>query len=448
MNYLQILCAFILLIGFIEVKGQDEIAPLLKKVENASGKEKADLLNEISAVYRKTDRMKSLDYARQAYKLSLESKYLPGKALAKKNEGVIWFFIGKNDSATLCYKQALGIFTSIGDEKGKSACYNNLGLIAQETGKYDEALTYYQSSIDIDRKLRDEIGVAETKGNLVDIFIYLGHPYKALKLSNEILLIYKKHSNNEGIMKTLINRAANFDNMKRFDEAMLDQKEAIRIAREINDKFMEATALSNFGLVLWHKGYPDQALKILNQVLEMAEGEDYGYDILNTLWIIADIYSAKKEYALSNEILLKVLKNNEDKDDSRQEAKALTSLGRNLIELNEIDKALGYLTKSLEITIDLNSPYEQLDNYRNLAHAYAILHDFDKADSLQDCFANTYCILFNSDSTNIALNQGSTNNDVNVRSVSTSRDWIIAFLLFIIISIVSVYIYDNKKLLK
>lgn len=424
---------------------QDEAMPLLEQIQKAKGVEKINLLNNVSVIYRKTDRYKSIDFARQAFKLAEEINYLPGIALALKNEGIGWFFIGNNDSAKLCYNQALEVFTRIDDQKGMSACYNNLGLVSQETGKYSEALKYYQYSMDIDQKLGDKIGVALTKANCADILIYQGNSRKALSLTNEVIAIYRNQSYKEGLMTSLINRAAIYDNLKQFDDAITDQEAAIRLAKELKDTYHEAMALSNMGLVVFHKGKPDEALAILNQALALSDGDDEGYDILNTLWIMSEIYASKKEYEKSNDILQKLLKRFEVIDNKRKEAKVLTSLGRNLMELNEIDKAIGYLSKSLELTVSINARYELLENYRNLAQANAILHNFSAADSLQDLFAEIYSDLDNSDSLADLKKKRSQLNNENVTSSSTTSDWIIAFSLILIVMILSISVFRRKK---
>ena len=440
-----ILFLFLLLLLPVLADANNEAAPLLKRLNSASGIAKADLLNEISVAFRRTDRYASLDYARQAFELSVTENYMKGKALAKKNEGICWFFIGNNDSAALCYQQALGSFKAIDDKKGMSACYNNLGLIAQETGKYDDALRLYQLSIDMDIKLGDIMGAAATKRNLVDIYIYRGNSKKALNLSNEIILECSNYKDKDCVMRALINRAAIYDYLLKFDAAIIDLKYAIALARELGDSYAEAMALSNFGLATWHKGNPGEALKILNNVLDMSAETNDGYDVLNTLWIMSEIYSSQKEYARSNEILLGVLKRYEEMGYKRQAAKVLTSLGRNLTELNEIDKALGYFEKSLEITLELDAPFELLENYRNLAHVQAILHNFDAADSLQDLFAQTQIKIFNSDSTQSNRGFYLGNENQSVATVSTTSDWIIALSLIAVLGILSVIAYRGKR---
>ncbi len=440
-----ILFLFLLLLLPVLAKANIEAAPLLKRLNSVSGIAKADLLNEISVAFRRTDRYTSLDYARQAFELSTTENYMKGKAVAKKNEGICWFFMGSNDSAALCYQQALQSFKIINDKQGISACYNNLGLIAQETGKYDEALRLYQLSIDMDIECGDRSGAADTKGNLVDIYIYQGNSKKALSLSNEIISECSNNRDKDCVMRSLINRASIYDNLQKYDAAIIDLKYAIALARELGDSYAEAMALSNFGHAIWQKGNPEEALKILNNVLDMSSETNEGYDVLNTLWIMSEIYSSQKEYARSNEILLGILKRYEEMDNKRKVAKVMTSLGRNLTELNEIDKAKGYFEKSLEITVEIDAPYELIENYRNLAHVQAILHNFDAADSLQDLFAQTYMKIDNSDSTENNHGLNSLNGDGLNTTVSSTINWIIALLLIVVLGMVSVIAYRGKR---
>jgi tetratricopeptide (TPR) repeat protein len=445
MFYSKILFVFLLMFSPMLLRAQDEAALLIEQMKKAKGTVKIDLLNNISVVYRKSDLSTSLEYARQAFALSAAENYLPGKALALKNEGVCWFFMDNSDSAKICYSQALAVYTKSGDQKGMSACYNNLGLISQETGKYNDALKLYQQSIDIDHKLGDEIGVVTTKANLVDIYIYQGNSKKALQLVNEILPVYQSFSDKEGEIRTLINRAAIYDNLMQPDDALLDLNRAITIARETNDTYYEAMAMSNSGLAIFHKGKPDEALKVLNQVLNMSDDSGEGYDITNTLWIMSEIFASKKEYEKSNDILQKLIKRYEVIDNKREEAKVLTSLGRNLMELNEIDKAMGYLSKSLELTTEINARYELLENYRNLAHAHAILHNFKTADSLQNLFAEIYSGLDNSDSLAGIKKERDKLLTRNSVSKSSASDWIIAFMVLVLILILSVLAFSKKK---
>ncbi len=429
---------------------QDEAAPLIKKMQVATGNQKADLLNEISVVYRKTDRFKAMDYARQAYENSVENNYLPGKALAKKNEGICWFFVGNIDSAAICYNQALETFTKLADKKGMSACYNNLGLIKQETGKYDEALKFYQQSADMDHELGDEIGVALTLENMADIHIYRGEYKKALALTNRGLSVYMEQSYKPGILTSYINRGAENEYLLRFDESVRDYTEALRLARELNEKYYEIMVNSNLGVMYWHWKKPEIAMQYLTTALEMSDEADDAYNIDNTLKTMAEIYTSQKQYILANEIYQKILNRNVEIENKRQVAAILTAIGRNLLELNEIDKARGYLNKSLEITTGLKVPYELMENYRNLSYANAILHNFRAADSLQDLFAQTYTQIFNSDSIADSRKVKTPDEERNTDSVSDTARWVIAFLLLVLIIMMSVFAYrgNNKEVLK
>jgi tetratricopeptide (TPR) repeat protein len=296
-----IILLFLVLTNPVLLLAQDEVAPLIEKMQKANGNEKADLMNEISVVYRKTDRHKALEYARRAFNFSDDNNYLPGKALAKKNEGVCWFFIGSTDSAILCYSEALGLFSEIGDEKGMSACYNNLGLISQETGKYEEALKYYKHSIDIDTKLNDEIGVAITKENMVDIYIYRGELKKALGLTNECIGIYTRLNYKPGLMASYTNRGAEFAYLKQFENSIRDFTETLKLAVELKDKYQEIMANSNLGYTYWSMNKPETAMKYLNLALGMSDENDDAFNIDKTLSTMAEIFTSEKDYAKSIE---------------------------------------------------------------------------------------------------------------------------------------------------
>lgn len=440
-----IIVSFMLMLNPVLLIAQDEAVPLIEKMQKTKGHERIDLLNEISVVYRKTDRMKSMDYARQAFNLSVGNNYLSGKAQAKKNEGICWFFIGNNDSAALCYKEALGVFTEIQDKKGISACFNNLGLIAQETGKYDDAIKFYQQSVEMDHKLGDEIGVALTLANISDIHIYRGEFKKALALTNQSLAIYTKQSYKPGILASYCSRGAGYDYLRKFNLSAIDYTEALRLAIELKDKYMEIIVNSNLGVMYWHWGKPEKAMQYLTAALEMSDEADDAYNIDNTLMTIAEIYTSQKKYVQANEIYQKILNRNVEIDNKRKVAVIMTAIGRNLIELNEIDKALGYLNKSLEITVGLKTPLETLENYRNLAYASAILHNFKAADSLQDLFAETYTQIYNSNSIS-GIGKGRVKSEKETAApVSETNKWLIAFLLFTVIGMMSVFAFRKKN---
>lgn len=439
MNLRKFVSTALLFISPLILVSQDEVIQLIQKMEKTQGRIKVDLLNEISNNYRKTDRIKAMQYARLAYENASKNNYMSGKALAKKNEGICWFFIGGNDSAKICYSEALEIFTKIKDEKGVSACLNNLGLIAQETGKYDEALKYYQLSKNIDQKLNDEIGMALTLENMAAIYMYQGLVNKALILTTECIKIYTKKSYLPGLMTSYSNLGSEYDLLMRYDESIRENFKTLKIANHLKDNYWKIMANSNIGVVYWHMGKPDIAMKYLNFALAMNTENDDAYNLDNTLNTIAQIYTVKKKYNKANDILQYILKRNEKNENERLSASIMISIARNLIELNEIDKALGYLNKSLEITTRLSTPFELLENYRNLAHVEAILHNFKAADSLQDLFASTYLKIQNGDS----LSNNRKENNVNIVPVNQSKsiliNWIIAGFLFTTIFVLSVF---------
>lgn len=436
-----VILVLLMLTPKISLSQENETA-LIQKMNHAQGKEKVDLLNQLSVDSRKSDRYAALKYASNAYQEAKTINYTAGCALAKKNQGIIWFFMESYDSAISAYKEALACYKQINDAKGESAIYNNLGLIFQERSNYDMAVEWYERSIEIDKTLHEEAGISSTKGNIAAIYIYQGYYLKALALLNEIVAIETKLSRKPELANALINRAAVYDNLKRFPEALTDLSKAESIAISENDSFQQVQIYSNLGLVYFHLKKPEEALKWLNKALTINDDTNESSEIISALWVMADIYTSQEKYAESNEILQRVLKLGEEAGNKVREARALTSLGRNLMEMNEIDKAIGYFTKSLEITKAYHLRSESLENYRNLAQAEAVMHNFSISDSLTEQYAILYNELYTpkSDETDLSAERSK-----QMPTIASPADWIIAFSLIILICLLSVKGFVHKS---
>ena len=289
----------------------------------------------------------------------------------------------------------------------------------------------------MDKKLHDEGGISSTKGNIAAIYIYQGFYQKALELLNEIVAIETKLARKPELANALINRAAVFDNTKMFTEALADLNKAESLALSENDSFRQAQIYSNLGLVCFHTGKPEEALRWLNKALAINDDTNESSEIISALWVMAEIYTSQKKYAESNEILQRVLKLGEEAGNKVRQVRTLTSLGRNLMETNEIDKAIGYFTKSLELSKAANLRSESLENYHDLAQAEAVMHNFAISDSLTEQYAKLYSELFSSKNrADQPIDHA--NMDKVIAKPASVADWVIAFSLIILICIFSV----------
>lgn len=426
-------------ICFSQAKNEE----LILKLNHSQGKQKVDLLNQISKEFRDYDRFSSLNYANKAYDLAQNLSYKPGVALALKNIGIIWFYLGDNDSATFYYQKAYQMFVQIGDEPGKSACLNNIGLIKQETGFYNEAYEYYEKSVAIDTKLGDEVSMASTLMNMGEVQMAQGKTLQSFALMDKALAIYEKNNDESGVMTVLLNRAAAYDNLKKFDAAYSTINKLILRAKKNGNRYKEAIGYSNRALYLFHKGEIELAKASIDSSLAISDESDDGYSIYNTYNIMADIYSHEHQYQKSNEYLQKVLKQAEAIDNKRMVSRALTTIGCNLMQTNELDKAKGYFGESLSIANSIGAMQEVIPNLYYLSLIEAIMRNFSAADSLNELYTEKALELFCTDS--ISDGKGTISNDKNiqVRTHNHSIQWITAILLFAIVMLLSLIAFKK-----
>lgn len=424
----------------INLQAQNSIDYLIRRQENTKGTEKADLLNQISRELRESDRMASLNYAKKAYEHSKSISYNAGQALALKNEGIIWFFLGKNDSAAFYYHNAYSLFQKMNDLSGQSACLNNLGLIEQETGNYKAAIEFYQKSITIDRKLSDEVSVATTLMNIGEVLLTQGESTQAIKIMEEAYVLFLKNGDITGIQNVLNNRAAAYDNLLKFDKAISDINEYIALAKKTGNRYYEARGFSNKALYLFHLGKINEAKASIDSSLSISNEADDGYGVYYTYLILADIYTYENKFDESNFYLQKVLKQAEQMDNKKLIASAMTSIGRNLLEMNEIDKAKGYFLKSLDISSHIGAAQEIMPNLYNLSIIEAVMRNFESADSLNELYLHKALELFGNDTayriidTVITNNQDDKQNFKNMSNLITALFSIIAVFLLSLIA--------------
>lgn len=427
-----------LLLGVYPTIAQQNVEPLIRKLETTQGTEKVDLLNQIAKEIRDSDRLASMRYAREANVFSKSLNYVNGQALAFKNEGIIWFFIGNNDSASICYQKAYELYSKTNDLSGQSACLNNLGLIKQETGNYDEAITYYQKSIAIDKRLGEEVSAATSMMNIGEVFIAQGKSKQAIALMEKAYTVFYKHNDVSGLLNVLNNRSAAYDNLQKFDKAISDITEYIKLSNELGNRYYEARGHSNKALYLLHMGKIEQAKESINASLAISDESDDGYGVYNTYIILADIFSLENKYDESIFYLHKVLKQAEEMDNKKMIAKVLTSIGRNLMEMNQLDKARGYFEESLQIAQTIGAEFETLPNLYNLSIIEAIVRNFKTADSMNELYTQKSVELFGNQNYEPSEIESYTNANENREATNSIVHWIIALCLLLSVFLLSI----------
>jgi len=157
-----------------------KIEKLEKKLETVSGREKIDVLNEISYEYYYLSPGKAIEYGNHALELSKKLKEQKGEATALRNISRGYIGQGSYEKALDYAQKSLKIFKEIGDKKGIAGNLNNIGVIYYILSNYENALEYHLKSLKIEEEIGNKRGIAASLNNI-------GIIYK--ELSNYLVLV-------------------------------------------------------------------------------------------------------------------------------------------------------------------------------------------------------------------------------------------------------------------
>lgn len=182
-----------------------------------------------------------------------------------------------------------------------------------------------------------------------------------------------------------------------FDQAISAFTQALKLAREIDNKQQEVDCLMNLALMYWNIGQLDQSSEKYNQALAIAQKINLGdreQECRNSLEIYK-LYKEGKKYRDTNEYQKSIESFRKAIDLARRigskehEVKCLRQLSLTYWELNEINELYSLSEKGLKIAKGLNHRKEQGRCLNNIGLFHWRLNNYSKAIN---CFS--YAIYF------------------------------------------------------
>jgi signal transduction histidine kinase len=245
-----------------------KIDSLKDALTSTEGKERFNLLNDLSWEYRSAYPDSTILYANQAYSLGLQLNFTSGLAEPLNFIGVAYNYKGDRLRAFDYYEKALDISTQQQDSVQTAYSNNNLGRLFFEQGILGRSYDYFISSQAIFEDIDDPSGLAYSYQSLARLYKSQGDNDKAennyLK-ANEIRLTL---GNTPDITSAFIQTGRFYQEEGRHDEALHFLRLAESTAREINDEINLAEIKTYIARSFLHQGLLTEAEEMCTEGLK------------------------------------------------------------------------------------------------------------------------------------------------------------------------------------
>lgn len=392
-----------------------DAAELEKRLPSFKGKERVDVLNNLSNLLKRSSFEKSITYAEEALRISKEDNYSFGEGNALNNLGFAEYAQNNLDKAEELYHSALTIFRDIKDEKEIARTQNQLGLIhwrrnqfvsafrryreafnlANNTGAqelaaealnymgliywkwsdYGKAIDYFFRSLKIKETLDDKSEIALTLNNIAFVYNEMNQVEQSIVYSNKVLEMTRTLKDNYVLGRVLNNLGVSYFKKKIYDKAAGYQNESLRIKELAGDKSGMAYSYNDLGNIFLAGKKYEEALIYYNKSLEIRKQLKDKFGIASVLFNIAEVQREKGDVAISQASFKSALDYALSIGNKRLEA----NIYRELSEINRArgnnDLAFTYLRKYSAI---LDSVWNKETRDRILE--LSVIYDVDSKD--------------------------------------------------------------------
>ena len=157
---------------------------------------------------------------------------------------------GEYDKAMEECKQALELYTELGDRRGISAAIGNMGIVYNNRGEYDRAIECYERQLRICEELGDRNGSSIVIGNMGVMYANRGEHDRSIECYGRFLRISEELGFRRGAGIAIGNMGRVHHSRGEYDQALECFHRAVEVHRAIGFRYGLAYWLEGIGRVL------------------------------------------------------------------------------------------------------------------------------------------------------------------------------------------------------
>ena len=298
---------------------------------------RVDLLNEMAVLVLTSSPEDAIDLSTEARTIAEKANYQEGLALALKNMGIGYLYLGNHVEAIKQWESSLLKYEVLGDKKMTANLLSNLGVSYYYQGLPESAMDYYLRSL----KIAEEIGDTT---RLSTLMLNLGSVYLERETSQDTAKYYYMR--------------------------------AMQMGESRGDMNLLGMGCLNLGRVYYALEMYDSALYYFDRSLLYNSETIY---ITSSLTDIGRIHAVRGEYDQAIKYQKDALGLAEEGNILAEKVYALLALSNTYMEMKEFQQAIVYLEVAKELAQEIGQNPELSASYDGLSESYSELGDYRNA---------------------------------------------------------------------
>ncbi len=275
-------------------------------------------------------------------------------------------------------QQGYGYFPNNNVCSKKTDICLKLGDLYYKVDESDKALEYYSAAMRNAEKMEDKMRLADSHIKMVKLFYRLNDVRASLEHSIMAKRLIREIGYRKGMLELILALSQLMIYRRKYNSYMRIIETVLRSIDE-NDKYYWAMLKAVCGRILAKKNHFDEALKCLEESIEVLESLEEYEGLIHALNTIGTIYS---DYYYDIEKATECFEKNLSICQRTNNLSFMAFSYNNLAEMHrEKDKfkeSLEYYSKALEMTSKNHNKYLEVMIYMNQALVYMELEDYKK----------------------------------------------------------------------
>jgi tetratricopeptide (TPR) repeat protein len=189
--------------------------------------------------------------------------------------GVLQLYSGHVDKAHQYFLKAFKIKKDIDDKRGLAITYNHLGTVLRLSSDFTNAIDHFNKFFEISKSLKDKNNMAMANNNLGVTYYVKGDLIKAVECYELIQIVKQDMGDLNSVMLVQDNIAIVKCDLGEYEAAIDLSLKVLDYSRKLGNKRSVCNVLGNLGNTYKSCGMLTEAIKVLDESIEISEEFDF-----------------------------------------------------------------------------------------------------------------------------------------------------------------------------